>query len=156
MPKQNPYLIKENYKKTETVQELKDKYKVLSYEEFMKTYEPSEEVEIITEAEYQDRLLHGSQFGPGNEQSTTAAVVTGAVVGGVAIVATGGLATPVVVAGARAAGDAYHLYHARNHLETRHLAMLGLGAGALALTNGSRNSRNSSSSTSFTLEKKTI
>jgi hypothetical protein len=69
MPKQNLYLIKENYKKTETVQELKDEYKVLSFEEFMKTYEPSEEVEILTEAEYQDRVLHGSQFGPGNGQS---------------------------------------------------------------------------------------
>jgi len=39
MPKQNPYLIKENYKKTETVQELKDEYKIPTFEEFMKTYE---------------------------------------------------------------------------------------------------------------------
>jgi len=38
MPKENPYLIKENYKKTETVQELKDEYKVPSFGEFMKTY----------------------------------------------------------------------------------------------------------------------
>jgi hypothetical protein len=38
MPKQNPYVIpNENYKKTEIVQELKNK--VPSYEEFLKTYE---------------------------------------------------------------------------------------------------------------------
>jgi len=86
--------------------------------------------------------------------------VAGTVVGGVVIVATGGAATPLVVAGARAAEGAYRTYHAQTHLETRHLALgLGLGVGALALTNGSRNSQNSStssSSTSFTLEKKTI
>src|SRR6266516_4529814 len=155
--KQNTYLIKENYKKTETVQELKNEYKIPSYEEFMKTYEPSEEVEILTEAEYQNRLLHGPQFGPGNEQSTAAAVVAGTVVGGVAVVATGGAAAPLVVAGARAAEGAYHAYHAQTRLETRHLALgLGLGAGALALANGSRDSQNSSSSTSFALERKTI
>jgi hypothetical protein len=34
----------------------------------MKTYEPSEAVELITEAEWRDRLLHGPQYGPGNEQ----------------------------------------------------------------------------------------
>jgi hypothetical protein len=55
MPKNNPYLIKENYKKTETVQELKDEYKVPSFEEFMETYEPNEEAEFLAEAEYQDR-----------------------------------------------------------------------------------------------------
>jgi len=49
----------------ETVQELKDEYKVPSFEEFMKTYEPSEEVEILTEAEFQDRLLHSPRYGPG-------------------------------------------------------------------------------------------
>ncbi|CAI2183521.1 8606_t:CDS:2, partial [Funneliformis geosporum] len=142
MPKQNPYLIKENYKKTETVQELKDKYEVPSYEEFMKSYEPNEEVEVITEAEYQDRVLHGSQFGPGNEQSTTAAIVAGVtvtVVGGVVTVATGGVGVPAVAAlGARVAQDAFQVYHVRNHLEAQCLVLgLGLGAGALAaLTNG--------------------
>jgi len=39
MPKNNIYLPKENLAKTEIVQELKDEYKVPSYEEFMKTYE---------------------------------------------------------------------------------------------------------------------
>ncbi|CAI2173563.1 601_t:CDS:2 [Funneliformis geosporum] len=58
----------ENKKPVETVYELKDEYKVPSFEEFMKTYEPSEEVEVITEAEYQNRVLHGSQYGPGNER----------------------------------------------------------------------------------------
>jgi hypothetical protein len=37
MPKQNPYLIKENYKKVEEVREIKNE--VPSFEEFMKTYE---------------------------------------------------------------------------------------------------------------------
>jgi hypothetical protein len=39
MPKNSIYLPKENYKKVEIVQELKDEYKVPSFEEFMKTYE---------------------------------------------------------------------------------------------------------------------
>jgi hypothetical protein len=56
-------------KPVELVQELKDEYKIPSFEEFMKTYEPNEEVEVITEAEYQDRVLHGPQFGPGNEKN---------------------------------------------------------------------------------------
>ena len=37
--------------KTETVTEIKEEYRTPSFEEFMKTYEPSEKVEIITEAE---------------------------------------------------------------------------------------------------------
>ena len=37
MPKQNPYLIKENYKKVEEVREIKNEYP--NFEEFMKTYE---------------------------------------------------------------------------------------------------------------------
>jgi hypothetical protein len=81
MPINNNLIItKENYKKTEIVQELKDEYKVPSFEEFDKTYEPSEEVEILTEAEYQDRLLHGPQFGPGSQQSRETAK-TGTAVG---------------------------------------------------------------------------
>lgn len=70
MPKENPYLIpKENIPKTEEIRYLDQNYQPQSYEEFMKNYEPNEEVEVITEAEYQDRVLRGSQFGPGNEQS---------------------------------------------------------------------------------------
>jgi len=161
MPKQNPYLMpKENIPKVEEIRYLDRNYQPQSYEEFMKNYEPNEQVEVITEAEYQDRLLHGPRFGPGNEQSTTAAVVTGAVVtvvGGVVTVATGGVAAPAVVAvGARAIEGAYQVYHVRNNLEARRLALgLGLGAGALAsLTSGSRDSQGSS--TSYTLERKTI
>ena len=38
MPKLNPYLI-ENKKPVETVYEIKDEYKIPSFEEFMKDYE---------------------------------------------------------------------------------------------------------------------
>ncbi|CAI2171420.1 8201_t:CDS:2 [Funneliformis geosporum] len=69
----NNKILIENKKAFETVQELKDEYKIPSYEEFMETYESSEESELLTEAEYQDRVLHGSQYGSGNEQSRTAA-----------------------------------------------------------------------------------
>jgi hypothetical protein len=53
MPKINPYLIKniEKLPKTEQIVYLDQNYQPQSYEEFMKTYEPSEEVEVITEAE---------------------------------------------------------------------------------------------------------
>ena len=49
--------------KTETVYELKNE--TPSFEEFMKTYQPSEESEILAEAEYQDRVLNGPRYGPG-------------------------------------------------------------------------------------------
>ncbi|CAH1755680.1 6734_t:CDS:2 [Entrophospora sp. SA101] len=68
MPK-NIYLPKENIPKVEEIREIKNEYP--SYEEFIKIYEPNEEVEILTEVEYQDRLLHGPQYGPGNEQSSS-------------------------------------------------------------------------------------
>jgi len=52
MPKSNPYFIpKENFPKTEQIVYLDQNYQPQSFEEFMKTYEPSEEVEIINEAE---------------------------------------------------------------------------------------------------------
>lgn len=75
MPKLNQYYTKniEKLPKTEQIVYLDQNYQPQSYEEFMKTYEPSEKVEILTEAEYQDRLLHGPQYGPGNEQSKAAA-----------------------------------------------------------------------------------
>lgn len=66
MPKLNPYFIpKENLAKTEQVIYLDHNYQPMSYEEFMKTYQTDEEVEFLTEAEYQDRVLHGPQYGPG-------------------------------------------------------------------------------------------
>jgi hypothetical protein len=68
MPKNNPYLT-ENKKPIELVQEIKDEYKVPSYEEFLKNYEPSEEAEMLTEAEYQDGVLNGPRYGPGNSDS---------------------------------------------------------------------------------------
>jgi|SRR3954451_1581024 len=42
MPKQNPYLIKENYKKVEEIREIKNEFP--SYEEFMKNYESDKKV----------------------------------------------------------------------------------------------------------------
>jgi hypothetical protein len=66
MPKQNPYFIpNENYKKVEEVRYLDQNYQPMSYEEFMKTYQTNEANEFLTEAEYQDRVLHGPQYGPG-------------------------------------------------------------------------------------------
>lgn len=73
----------------------------------MKTYEPNEEVEVITEAEWCDRVLHGSQFDPGNETSKEVFKVVGKTVISVgaagAVLATGGAAAPVVLGGAAAA-----------------------------------------------------
>jgi hypothetical protein len=72
----------------------------------MKTYEPSEKVELITEAEYQDRLANGSQYGPGNETSKEVVKVvskTAISIGAAgAILATGGAAAPVVLGGVAA------------------------------------------------------
>jgi hypothetical protein len=51
--------------KTETIYELKEEYKIPSFEEFMKTYEPNEESEILAEAEYQDQVSRGPRYGPG-------------------------------------------------------------------------------------------
>jgi len=143
MPKNNPYLIKENYKKVEIVQELKDEYKVPSYEEFMKTYEPSEEVEIITEAEYQDRVLNGSQFGPGNEQSRGVAKK----IGSIALATTyftplGAITGPMTVVAGATGGSMYLLGKATSSEDLRDAGGLifgtafdagieGIGAGAL-------------------------
>jgi len=107
MPKSNPYLIpKENFPKVEEVIYLDQNYKPQSYEEFMKTYESNEEVEVITETEWQDRVLHGSQYGPGNETSKEVCKVvskTAISVGAAgAILATGGAAAPVVLGGVAA------------------------------------------------------
>src|SRR3954462_14163171 len=101
MPKLNPYYIpKEIIPKTEEVIYLDQNYQPQSYEEFMKTYEPNEEVEILTEAEWQDKVLHGPQYGPGNSQSSeTVGSITKVVVktavstvaAGALVAATGGL-----------------------------------------------------------------
>jgi len=47
----NDKLLVENKKPTETVQELKDEYKVPSFEEFMKTYEADDKVNKSYEKE---------------------------------------------------------------------------------------------------------
>lgn len=56
--------------KTETVYELKEEYKVSTFEEFMKTYQSNEASEFLAEAEYQDQALRGPRFGPGNSESS--------------------------------------------------------------------------------------
>jgi len=108
MPKQNPYYIKniENLPKVEQVVYLDQNYQPQSYEEFLKTYESSEKVEILTEAEWKDRVLYGPQYGPGVEQSKTVisavAKTTVAVGAAGAIIATGGAATPLILGGVAA------------------------------------------------------
>lgn len=62
--------------KTETIYELKEEYKIPSFEEFMKTYKSNEETDILAEAEYQDQALNGPRYGPGNTQSTGERVKT--------------------------------------------------------------------------------
>ena len=104
MPKINQYYTKniEKLPKTEQIVYLDQNYQPQSYEEFMKTYEPNEEVEVITETEWQDRVLHGSQYGPGNEQSTANLIKFG---GKIAVAATASLLFPpagVAIGGAAA------------------------------------------------------
>lgn len=58
-----------NLPKIETIYEIKEQYKIPSYEEFMKTYQTDEANEFLAEAEYQDQVLHGPRYGPGNGAS---------------------------------------------------------------------------------------
>ena len=59
MPKLNPYLVKENYKKVEEIREID--YKVLSYEEFVNNYENNEGVN----ESYENELANYSNIGQG-------------------------------------------------------------------------------------------
>lgn len=63
MPKENPYLIKENYKKVEEVREIDSKYEVPSFEEFMKSYEYDESLNYddLTFSDIGDK---GKGYGP--------------------------------------------------------------------------------------------
>lgn len=65
-------VIENQIPKTETIYELKEEYKVPSFEEFMKTYQPSEKSEFLAEAEYQDQALRGPQYGSGGSNSKEA------------------------------------------------------------------------------------
>jgi hypothetical protein len=82
MTKQNPYLIKENYKQVEEVREIENKELITpkqqanltvkneypSYEKFMKTYEGEEDVIDSYEFEvdsYGDIRTKGTYYGPG-------------------------------------------------------------------------------------------
>ena len=70
MPKQNPYLIKENKTQVEEVREID--YQVPSYEEFMRNYENDKKVSESYELEvdsYRDLRVDKS-YGPGSSQSS--------------------------------------------------------------------------------------
>src|SRR6266536_838036 len=70
-----------NKKPIELVQELKDEYKVPSYEEFNRTYEIDEKVNDNYENEFDSKndITVPYRYGPGNDQSkhTAAKVITG-------------------------------------------------------------------------------
>lgn len=69
MPKLNPYFIpKETFPKVEEVRYLNTE--IPTYEEFLKTYQSDERLEALNEVEWQDRLLYGPQYGPGNNHSS--------------------------------------------------------------------------------------
>ena len=132
-----------NKKPVELVQELKDEYKTPSFEEFMKTYEPNEEVEFLAEAEYQDRAWHGPRFGPGNEQSRGVARK----IGSIALAATyftplGAITVPMTAVAGATGGSMYLLGNATSNEDLRDAGGLifgtaldasveGIGAGAL-------------------------
>lgn len=124
MPKENPYLIKENYKKVEEVREIENKElitpeeqakvvdklvknEIPTFEEFMKTYEEDERVidnyyyEIDSYGDIRVVKCYGpgfwSEVGEGLLEVgkfTGKVIVTGAAAG--VIVSTGGLAAPVI------------------------------------------------------------
>jgi len=109
MPKLNPYLIpKENIVKTEEVRYLNNE--IPTYEEFLKNYKVDERIKDSYEAEYQDKLLHGPQYGPGNETSKEVVKFGIKTVGGIGlgavIAATGPFAIPF---GALAVAEGYCL-----------------------------------------------
>ena len=136
MPKLNPYYIKniEKLPKTEEIIHLNQNYQPQSYEEFVKTYEPNEEVEILTEAEWQDRVLNGSQYGPGNEQSKTAAKeLGGAALTGLTVVCPpAGAVVGGSVAGAGAFVAAVGKSEGDKETTTAGLEMMGMGLGAFS------------------------
>lgn len=150
MPKENPYLIKLPETAAVSYFDEAEWNKNLSVEELKQ----QELIKASYEVEYQDRVLHGPQYGPGNEQSravagAAVAVTAGVVVvGGVVIAASGGAAAPAVATlGSGIVADAYHVHHT-HRLQTQHLATLGLlGAmGVLANRPGNRDSERGSSS----------
>ena len=64
MPNNN-LLPKENYKKVEIVQELKNEYQVPSFEEFMENYEFDERIVESYEEEAKAQAFQGPKCGPG-------------------------------------------------------------------------------------------
>ena len=65
-------MVKENIiPKTEKVQELKEEYKVPSFEEFMKGYEESGEIVDSYENEFESEIFQGPQYGPGKKNFTS-------------------------------------------------------------------------------------
>ena len=114
MTKNNIYLPKENIAKVETIQELKNEYKVPSYEEFMKTYNEDKETVDNYENEfdsYGDIRVKGTYYGPGfwdDIKGFVKPVASGALIAASLFPPTAALAVPitatVVGAGATATG----------------------------------------------------
>ena len=58
-------VIENKIAKTEMVYELKEEYKVPTYEEFIKTYENDDKIIDSYQAEHEAKINHGPQYGPG-------------------------------------------------------------------------------------------
>jgi len=122
-------------KPIEIVHELKDKkeYQIPSYEEFMETYdEPSEDSEFLAEIEYQDRVLNGPKYGPGNEQSKTAAKAGGTLALGVLTVVCppAGVIVGAGVAGGGVTATVIGLTTDNEEATNTGLEMISIGGGA--------------------------
>ena len=70
MPKQNPYLIKENYKKVEEVREIDNKYEIPTLEEFMNSYEGSVNYADLNSDDIGTPKGYGPVFGRGGGSSS--------------------------------------------------------------------------------------
>ena len=121
MPKQNPYLIKENYKKVEEVREIENKElitpeeqtklvdklvknEIPSYEEFMKTYQEDEGVidNYYYEIDSYGDIRIVKCYGPGFWDEFGGPVSKTLISMGASalILGTGGAAAPIVIGGA--------------------------------------------------------
>jgi hypothetical protein len=144
MPINNPYYIpKENLPKVEQVIYLDQNYQPQSYEEFMKTYQTNEAVEIITEAEWQDRVLNGPQYGPGNSQSSETAgsvlkvalkTTVSTVAAGALVAATGGVGA--IAIGGLVAAEGYCIKKASENSDNEAVRAIGGFVGDLAFDTG--------------------
>lgn len=68
MPKQNPYYIPKEYKKTEEVREIDSKYEIPTFEEFMKNYKSDKNLNYADLNSADIGTQKG--YGPGSSQSS--------------------------------------------------------------------------------------